>query len=236
MGFYFGSGDETKHSKSYSQFELKQRWEVALAANEFKRIFNTSLLQFVLRIVKVFSPPASTGFHFEFAPGSREQFATLLGARAFPPTKDLESALRAPSKPRKAALIPDDPGNTPDAAWRRLAAGNAIGASFREGGTGTSLHIAFSESFCDVHVDRHGFVVSEEGKVHWDVNGLLRHLTIDLAGDKVPRSLLSFGYVGRDKQPLFQATLSPWLAVDLPSRETGDRTAVKVGIALSGSF
>ena len=37
-------------------------------------------------------------------------------------------------------------------------------------------------------------------------------------------------------RPVFQATLSPWLAVDLPSKDGPDRTAIKVGLAITGVF
>jgi hypothetical protein len=83
---------------------------------------------------------------------------------------------------------------------------NGIGASFRQADTGTSLHVAFNRVSCDVHVDRNGFVVrGPDGKVTWDLNGLLRHLTVDLAGDKVPWFMVSAGWVDDDNRPIIQA-------------------------------
>ena len=236
MGVYLGWGNESKSERKYSQFELRQRWEVTEAATQFHRIFNVGLLGFVGEVETVFSPPASVGFLFKFGPGMREPFARLIDERMFPP-KTLDAALRT-GAPAPGKVIPDNPGlNNRDAWWRSAAAGAAIGASFREGGTQTSVHIAFNKDECDVHVDRNGFVLPVGGgNTQWDLNGLLRHMTIDLAGDKAPWALLSVGYVNSRNRPIFQATLSPWLAVDLPSRETGDRTAVKVGIAITGSF
>ena len=71
---------------------------------------------------------------------------------------------------------------------------------------------------------------------HWDLKGLLRHLTIDLAVDKFP-GLSNTGVVlDRRQRPIMQATVGPWFAVDLPSRDGNDRTAVKFGVQIVGSF
>lgn len=235
MGFEFGWGRNSKLNSNRSQFDMRTSWEVGDAGTEFHRLFNVGLLRFVGRIVKVFSPPQSTGLLFEFGPGMRDEFAALVDKRAFPP-KTLNEAFQA-KVTIPGAVVPDNPGvEHRDAWWRKLAAGAAIGASFREAGTQTSVHIAFDSTLCDVHVDRNGFVVNEEGFTHWDLNQLLRHMTVDLAGDKVPWLLGSVAYVDRKNQPIFQATLSPWLGVDLPSKDGLDRTAVKVGLTISGSF
>lgn len=215
--------------------ELRLRWEVQFAAKHFQRVFNLSLFPFVGRVVKVFEPPASPGLLFEFRDGMREAFAKLLDNRAFPPST-LNEAIRA-VVPGARPVIPDNPGvGHRDAWWRQAAAGAAIGSSFREEGTGTSLHIAFSKALCDVHVDRSGFVVTRDGFTHWDLNGLLRHLTIDLAGDKAPWLLHTGVVLDRRQRPIVQATVGPWFAVDLPSRDANDRTAVKVGVQIVGSF
>jgi len=212
-----GFGRNSPLATGTSQLELRGRWEVSNAATAFQRLFHVSLLSFVGRVVRVFSPPQSPGLLFEFGPGMKDRFARLIG--------------------QHTAVTPDNPGiGHRDAWWRRLAAGAAIGASFREEGTQTSLHIAFNETLCDVHVDRNGFVITEGGFTHWDLNGLLRHLTLDLAGDKAPWLLGSATYLDRRQRPLVQATVGPWLTVDLPSRETGDRTAVKIGFVVRGSF
>jgi hypothetical protein len=211
-----GFGRNSQPNTNASQFELRTRWEVTNAAVAFQRLFGASLLSFVGRVVTVFSPPQSPGLLFEFGPGMKDKFVKLVE--------------------KHTAVTPDDPGiGDRDAWWRRAAAGAAIGASFRERGTQTSLHVAFNNTLCDVHVDRNGFVVSEGGFTHWDLNGLLRHLTIDLAGDKAPWLLGSATYL-RHGRPAAQATIGPWLAVDLPSKDTGDRTAIKLGIIISGSF
>lgn len=100
----------------------------------------------------------------------------------------------------------------------------------------TSIHITIAKHETDVHVDRSGFVVNREGYTHWDLNNLLRHMTVDLAGDKLPWVLGSATYVNKQNRPLFQATLSPWIGVDLPSPNGLNRTAFKVGLAITGSF
>jgi hypothetical protein len=231
----FGWGRNSKLDSSASQYELRTRWEVGVAARNFQRIFHVGLLGFVGRVVKVFSPPQSTGLLFEFGPGMRDSFAKLVDRRAFPP-KTLDEALQT-NAPAPGGVTPDNPGvEHRDAWWRKIAAGAAIGASFREEGTLTSLHIAFNDSQCDVHVDRNGFVVTEGGFTHWNLNALLRHLTVDLAGDKLPWVLGSVAYLDRRRQPIFQATLSPWLAVDLPAKDENDRTAVKIGLMVTGIF
>lgn len=220
-GLEFGWGRESRPSGTASQFELRTRWEVAEAGRHFHRIFHKSLFGFVGRIVEVFSPPQSVGLLFQFGPGMHRAFAELV-----------DSAAAA------GAMVPDDPGvGNRDAWWRRMAAGASIGASFREAGTQTMLHVAFNRQLCDVHVDRNAFVTTEGGYPHWNLNGLLRHLTIDLAGDKLPWVLASVTDVDRRHgRPIFEATLGPWLAVDLPSRDHPGRTEVKVGITVVGNF
>ncbi|MEQ1760035.1 MAG: hypothetical protein ABL986_17095 [Vicinamibacterales bacterium] len=231
----FGWGRTSKSSGDTSQYELRTSWEVGETSSHFHRLFRTSLLGFVGHVVTVFSPPASIGLLFQFGPGMREEFIKLVDARAFP-AKTLDAASWGKS-PAPSVMIPDNPGpGHRDAWWRTAAAGAAIGASFREEGTDTSVHIAFNSHLCDVHVDRNGFVVNREGYPRWDLNNLLRHFTVDLAGDKVPWLLGSMTVLNRRNRPIFQATLSPWLAVDLPSREGPDKTAVKVGLALTGVF
>lgn len=81
------------------------------------------------------------------------------------------------------------------------------------------------------------FGFGRTSKSHRDLNKLLAHFTVDLAGDKAPWLLGSAAYVNRYNRPIFQATLSPWIGVDLPSQKNGlDRTAVKVGLAITGSY
>ena len=235
MGFEFGFGRTSKTYHDYSQFDLRTSWEVGETARVFQRLFHDSLLRFVWKVDTVFAPPASAGLLFDFAPGTRDEFLRLVDARAFPP-KTLQEAMTSKFVPK--ILVPDNPGvEHRDAWWRRAAAGAAIGASFREAGTDTSMHIAISRDQADVHVDRSGFVVDHDGYTHWDLNKLLGHMTLDLAGDKLPWVLGSVTFVDRRNRPLFQATLGPWLGVDLPSQDNSlGRTAVKVGLAITGSW
>jgi len=149
-------------------------------------------------------------------------------------TMSLATRPEAPKSP----LIPDDQGRK-DPNWvaRRQAARNGLGISFRQEGIGSSLHVAYDETDCDVHVDRNGFVVRRaNGKVHWDLNGLLRHLTVDLIPDRAPWAAASIGYRDKQQRPLMKATISPWVAVDLPSRENEGQVELKIGVLFKGTF
>jgi hypothetical protein len=215
--FDFGWGNNSKQDSEPSQLELRGRWEVVEAVHQFQRLFHVNLLSFVVRVVRVFSPPQSVGFLFEFGPGEHGLFADLIK--------------------NSTAVTPDNPGfDKRDTWWRGAAAGAAIGASFREEGNQTSVHIAFNDTLCDVHVDRNAFVVTEGSFTHWDLNSLLRHMTFDLAGDKAPWLLVSATYLDKRNRPLFQATLGPWLTIDLPSRDGKDRTGITIGLAVVGSW
>lgn len=230
----FGWGQTSRAHGKNDQISLRTSWEVGETARHFQRLFNTPLLGFVGHVVKVFSPPASIGLLFQFGPGMRDTFVEMVDKSAFPP-RTINQAITA--KPGSGVMIPDNPGHKHrDAWWRHAAAGAAIGASFREEGTDTSVHIAFNSTLCDVHVDRSGFVVDKEGYPRWDLNNLLRHFTVDLAGDKAPWLLASMAILDKRNHPVFQATLSPWLAVDLPSKGGLDRTAIKIGLAITGVF
>jgi hypothetical protein len=235
MTVYVGWSGGTYSAEHYTQEQLRNRWEVSYADLIFKALIGVDLLPYVGTIKEVFGPPRSTGLLFNFADGTRDDFIRRIDPRMAPPKK-LSLAMR--QKPAEAPLVPDNSlPDDPYARWRNAAAMNGIGASFRQADTGTSLHVAFNRVACDVHVDRHGFVVREaDGKVTWDLNGLLRHLTVDLAGDKVPWLMVSAGWVDKDSRPIIQATLSPWLAVDLPSRENDGRKEIKVGFLLGGRF
>jgi hypothetical protein len=86
-------------------------------------------------------------------------------------------------------------------------------------------------------VDRNGFIMKgPNGEVSWDLNGLLRHVTQDLAGDHAAWAMVSAGVVDKEKRPIIQATLAPWVVVDLPSQKNGSRMEVKIGYALTGRF
>lgn len=76
------------------------------------------------------------------------------------------------------------------------------------------------------------------GRVTWDHNGILRHMMIDLASDfrdKVPLPLVSMGVTGAENRPILTATLAPWLAVDLPSKENDNKWSMTIGMALGGT-
>ena len=84
-----------------------------------------------------------------------------------------------------------------------------------------------------MHVDRNGFVLRRaDGRVHWNLNGLLRHLTVDLIPDKASWAALSVGYRDKNQRPIVQATLAPWgrrgPALPAKPRQNGrqDRPAV----------
>ena len=86
-------------------------------------------------------------------------------------------------------------------------------------------------------MDRNGFVVRRaDGRVHWNLNGLMRHLAVDLLADKAPWAVASVGYRDKVQRPIVQATLVPWVAVDLPSRTNLGKTDVKIGLLLQGTF
>ena len=53
----FGWGNNSKLNSNASQYEMRLSWEVTTASTAFHRLFNQSLLGFVGRVVKVFSPP-----------------------------------------------------------------------------------------------------------------------------------------------------------------------------------
>ncbi|RIK74992.1 MAG: hypothetical protein DCC68_22020 [Planctomycetota bacterium] len=234
MSVKFGFGRTSKSHRDYNQHDLRTSWEVGETARVFQSLFHDSLMRFVWKVETVFSPPASIGLLFDFAPGTRDEFLKLVDERAFPP-KTFQEAMRDHFTPK--VLVPDNPGrNHRDAWWRQAAAGAAIGASFRQAGTQTSMHIAISRDQADVHVDRNGFVVNRDGYTHWDLNKLLAHFAVDLAGDKAPWLVPSISVVNGRNRPIFQATLSPWIGVDLPSKDGLDRTAIRIGLAITGRF
>jgi hypothetical protein len=234
MGWYANHGGGLSTARSHSQQELRQSPHTRQAARLFEAMLRTPLMPFVGRILEVFGPPKSVGFHFAFAPDQRERFVELVDPRALP--KRMSLAMRREGS--RSPLVPDDPGRS-DPNWlaRRQAARNGLGISFRQEGVEESLHVAYDRTECDVHVDRNGFVVRHpDGRVHWDLSGLLRHLTVDLIPDKAPWAAVSVGYRDKRERPIVQATLAPWVAVDLPSKENGGRAEVKAGLLFKGNF
>ncbi len=235
MGWHANIGGGLYTSKDLSQEKLRNLPPAKDAARLFQALLRTSLWPFVGKIKEVFGPPRSVGLHFEFARGKRDEFVRLVDPESI--SKKVSLVMRKKEK-AKSPLIPDNPKRK-DAnwAWRRLAALNGLGTSFRQEGLGNSLHVAYNRTACDVHVDRNGFVVRRaDGRVHWNLNGLLRHLTVDLIPDKAPWAVASVGYRDKDQRPIFQATLAPWVAVDLPSRTNRGKTDIKIGLMFQGTF
>lgn len=234
MGWKANWGGGLYTYKDMSQKQLRELAPAKDAARLFQAMLKQSLWPFVGRILEVFAPPKSVGMHFEFAKGTRDKFVRLVNPTALP--KKMSMAMRKPKSP----LIPDDPGpNVVNRSFRKLAASNGLGVSFRQEGLKNSLHVAYNykKSECDVHVDRNGFVVKHpDGSVQWDLNAVLRHLTVDLIPDKAP--WLTGAVTHRDKKGRadFKATVAPWLVVDLPSEKNGGKTDVKVGVQIQGRF
>ena len=234
MGGYIQAGGGTYTAASMSQADLLDRWEVDYVDSVFTRLVGSSLKPFIETISEVFSPPRSTGFHFYFKNGMRQAFVNMVYSKAFGPPAVKSLAMRSRAD---TTLVPDNPSPDPSATWRNIAAAKGIGTSFREPGTGLSLHVAFNKASCDVHVDRNGFVIRDEsGNVYWDLNGLLRHFTVDLLSDAAPWLLVSGGVLDNNRRPILEATLSPWTAVDLPSRENGGKFEIKIGVLIGGKF
>lgn len=237
MGVYLNWGISDHKDNDYTQTELRTKLTGSPADLVFFALMGERLLPFVGHIKQIFLPPRSEGVHFKFAPGKQKEFAWLID-----PTRHLgKIGPMLFTKPGSSPLIPDDPGALkPAQLWRKTASLKGIGASFRQEGIQSSLHVAFDDDYCDVHVDRAGYMKKDAmGRVSWDHNGLLRHLFIDLASDfrdKVPLPLVSMGVTGANDRPIIKATLSPWLAVDLPSKLNGNKWSMTVGMALSGTF
>lgn len=234
MGGYIQAGGGTYTASSMSQAELLDRWEVDHVDSVFTRLIGSSFKPFIETISEVFSPPRSTGLHFYFKNGTREKFVNMVYGAAFPPPAVTSLSMRSK---KNQTMVPDNPSPNPAATWRNIAAAKGIGTSFREPGTGLSLHVAFNKASCDVHVDRNGFIIKDaNGNVYWDLNGLLRHFTVDLLSDAAPWMLVSGGVLDNNRRPILEATLSPWTAVDLPSKENGGRFEIKIGILIGGKF
>jgi len=234
MGTYIGVGGGTLSAAHNSQEELRKRWEVDRVDSVFRSFMGESFVPYIETISEIFTPPRSTGVHFYFARNMRERFVNLMYSKAFPPGPITSLSMR--KKPVNTPMVPDKP-NDASATWRNIAAAKGIGTSFRSADTGLSLHVAFNQASCDIHVDRNGFIVKNtSGNVYWDLNGLLRHFTVDLLSDGLPWIMVSGGVLNKNRQPVIEATLSPWLAVDLPSRENGGKREIKFGILISGKF
>ena len=235
MGWSANWGGGLYTSKDRTQEELRALPYTKDAASSFQSVLGADLWPFIGKINKVFAPPKSVGLEFEFAAGTRDAFVRLVDPNSMP-KKITSLAMR--NEKSKSPLIPDDPGpNVVNGPIRKIAARNGLGLSFRQEGLGLSLHVAYNKSDCDIHVDRNGFVIRRpDGSVHWDLNGLLRHLTVDLIPDKAPALLGAFGYRDKNQHPVVQGTIAPWLAVDLPSRENDGKTDVKIGVMIQGTF
>jgi hypothetical protein len=234
MGAYIGVGSGTLSAENNTQEELRKRWEVDYVDSVFKKFMDESFVPYIETISEIFTPPRSIGVHFYFANNLRKKFVDLVYSRAFPPPPVKSLSMR--QQPANTPMVPDKP-NDASASWRNIAAAKGIGTSFRSADTGLSLHVAFNKASCDIHVDRNGFIMKDAyGNVYWDLNGLLRHFTVDLLSDALPWILVSGGVLNKNRQPVIEATLSPWLAIDLPSRENGGQREIKFGILIGGKF
>jgi hypothetical protein len=232
MTAYIGVGSGTLSAENNSQEELRKRWEVDYVDSAFKGFMDESFVPYIETISEIFTPPRSIGVHFYFAKGTRARFVDLMYSKAFPPGPVTTLSMRK----RPTPMVPDKP-NDASATWRNIAAAKGIGTSFRSADTGLSLHVAFNTASCDIHVDRNGFIMkAADGRVYWDLNGLLRHFTVDLLSDGLPWIMVSGGVLNKNRQPVIEATLSPWLAVDLPSKENDGKFELKFGILIGGKF
>lgn len=237
MDIYLNWRVADQKKNQYSQEELKKKFRGSRADRVFSAIMGKDLMSYVGAINTIFTPPKSEGIFFVFAENKQIEFANLIdpsrGSGKIGPTTFL--------KPRHSPLVPDSPkGSNPAQMWRNMASLKGIGASYRQAGIGSSLHIAFNKTTCDVHVDRAGFIRKDAmGRVTWDHNGMLRHLMIDLASDyrdEIALPLVSMGINDNNHNPILSATIAPWLAVDLPSRENENKGSISFGLGVSGTF
>lgn len=236
MGAYLRWAVRDYKDSDYSQAQLREKFSGSRADTVFEAVMGQSLLPFVGHIRQIFLPPRSEGIHFKFAAGRRKDFVELIDPSRKVGKIGPDLFLEKGNSP----LIPDDPGPAnPGQLWRKLSSLKGIGASYRQAGIGSSLHVAFNEDECDIHVDRAGFVKKDAmGRVTWDHNGLIRHVLVDLASDfrdKAPLPLVSMGITDSQNRPIVSATLAPWLAIDLPSRENNNRASWTLGMGLSGT-
>jgi len=230
----WGLGDYK--SSDYTQQELRSKFIGSRADIVFFSIMGAQLSPYIGKIRTLFRPPKSVGIHFDFAKGKQKEFAELID----PPRRLGKISPTTFQKPGHSPMIPDNPGHMkPAQIWRNAASLKGIGASYRSEGIGSSLHVAFNKDSCDIHVDRAGFVKRDAmGRVTWDLNGLLGHMTSDLLSDFTGKAMplpLATLQIGNEKLPIFEATLAPWLAIDLPSKANKQKWSMTVGMALSGT-
>jgi len=196
-----------------SQSTLQAMLAKSPATHRFLTLFSSPLAPFVGRINEVFEAPKAEGVDFQFADGKRESFLNLIDPSTALGQVRLLKLTGDPTGP----MVPDDPGTShPDRIWRLMASAASAGISYREPGLAPSLHIAITDHGANVHLDREGFVTTIDERVSYDPKKVLNHLTADLASDFAPVLVSSLTVKDGTGRTRFQATVSPWLEVNLP--------------------
>jgi hypothetical protein len=150
----------------YSGEHMLLRGEPALVKEAVQKI-GIDLNDFDPHIVGIYARPRSVGF--DFYPNN---------------VRNLLQAIR-----NNKELFEDDPGT----AMGKFMGSNSKGMSFRQAGSGRSLHFIISFSnFCNVHIDAVGL----RSTCGYDLMSALGHGYWDLAPDKVPGAFFKFGDKG----------------------------------------
>ncbi len=200
-------------SANTTQDELREMLSKSPATKRFEVLFLTPLMPFVGKILAVFEAPMAEGASFLFSDVGRTPFLNLID----PSSNMGKIGPMTFALPAKGPMVPDDPGaGHPDRMWRRLASAVSVGISYREPGFQQSLHIAVRQHGADVHLDREGFIAVAGGRVTYDPKQVLNHLSADLLSDKAALLVSSLTVKDEGGQIKFQATLAPWLEVNLP--------------------
>jgi hypothetical protein len=164
MGDIKDPGDGTFNY--YTGEHMLLRGEPAIVKQAVQKI-GIDLNDFDVKIVGIYGRPRSVGF--DFYPNS---------------VKSLLDAVQ-----KNTNMKEDDRQTT----GGRIVASNSKGLSFRQLGTGSSIHFIISFSnVCNVHIDTTGF----SGLCGYDVIRALGHGYWDLAPDIVPGAFFSFGKTG----------------------------------------
>lgn len=236
--------DKTKKGQSElgKQIDLQYLARGNAAVRRFQILFKKDLMSFVGHINEVFRPPMSEGLSFKFAPGKRREMMRIMEARVQGPTGWSDFTPRDAQK----SMEPDQPQDPGDQhvgqAWRGFAAKASVGFSFREPNSWQSLHIKINDQMCDAHVDRIPFLkLTMPGRPHWDLNPMLNHVAVELLSDKtsfIPFSVTHRNAVG---ELTSQATVGPWVMVDLPGAEgiggaRVEQGGYKAGVQVVGFF
>lgn len=164
MGNIDDPGDGTFNY--YTGEHMLLRGEPAIVKQALEKI-GIELNDFDVKIVGIYARPRSVGFDF------------------YP--NNVKSLLHAVQN--NTAMKEDDR----QTKGGRFVASNSKGLSFRQIGTGRSIHFIISfNNVCNVHIDSIGFVDS----CGYDAIRALGHGYWDLAPDIVPGAFFSFGKTG----------------------------------------